>query len=149
MRIPEPLFMAINPAMRLTLRSPLHFMFSHNILLIRYKGRKTGKSYEIPVRYIEDNGVVKCFTDKRSRWWPNLRDNDHVELQIRGKPTKVSTTIVIDDSKRLEEELTSYLTKMPADAVYHDVRLDHDRKPCGPDIEKSALTTVMILATCS
>lgn len=146
MRIPEPLFVVINPAMRLTLRSPLHFMFSYNIMLIRYRGRKTGKHYEIPVRYIEDSGVVKCFTDKRSGWWPNLRDNDNVELLLRGKSTPCQTSIVIDEPERLEQELNSYLNKMPADAVYHDVRLDHDRKPCAEDIAKSALSTVMVIA---
>ena len=51
-------------------------------MLIRYVGRKTGKPYEIPVRYAERDGVFKCFTDKTAGWWPNLRDNQRVSLVI-------------------------------------------------------------------
>lgn len=146
MRVPEFLFCVINPAMRLTLRSPIHGFFSHNIMLIRYQGRKSGKSYEIPVRYLDDGGVIKCFTDKSTGWWPNLVDNDHVMLTMHGEDVLCRTTVIKDDHERLTEELSRHLNRFPMDSVYHDVRLDHDRKPSFDDIVASAKKSVLILA---
>lgn len=147
MRVPESLFCIINPLMRFSLRSPFHVFVSHNIMLIRYVGRKTGKHYEIPVRYAERDGVIKCFTDKTAGWWPNLRDNQNVSLVIRGSVKKVSTQIVVDQTDVLIAELTTHLNEYPGDAIYKNVRLDHQRRPAGADIAKHAEIAVLVIAT--
>ena len=147
MKVPEFMFCVINPMMRFSLRSPLHVFVSHNIMLIRYVGRKTGKHYEIPVRYAERDGAVKCFTDKTAGWWPNLRDNSEVSLVIRGSVMKVSTQVVVDDTELLIAELTKHLNEFPGDAVYKDVRLDHQRRPAAEDIAKHAEVAVLVIAT--
>ena len=147
MRIPEVLFGVINPMMRLTLHTPAHFVFSDSLLVVKYRGRKTGKSYEVPVRYVEKDDFIQLFTDKRSGWWPNLRDNSNVTLRIRGKDISVSTRVLTDDPDKLKEELTSYLNRFPQDAVYHDVRLGPDKKPLQSDIDIHAVTAVCIYAT--
>lgn len=116
-------------------------------MLIRYVGRKTGKHYEIPVRYAERDGAVKCFTDKTAGWWPNLRDNSEVSLVIRGSVMKVSTQVVVDDTELLIAELTKHLNEFPGDAVYKDVRLDHQRRPATEDIAKHAEVAVLVIAT--
>lgn len=131
----------------MTLHSPAHFTFSDSVLLIKYKGRKTGKSYEIPVRYVEQNGLIQCYTDKRAGWWPNLRDNSDVTLRLRGRDIRYSTRVLTDDMEKLKSELHKYLTKFPDDAVYHDVRLDSNGNPLESDIAISAATAVVIYAT--
>ncbi len=147
MRVPEFMFCVINPIMRFSLRSPIHGIFSKNIMLICYQGRKTGKYYEVPVRYIEKDGIIKCFTDKSAGWWPNLRDNSSVQLCLNGKNSHYKTVVVTSpQEKMVEEELTSYLKDFPHDAVYHDVRLDHDQKPSPGDLEEAAKHTVMVIA---
>ena len=147
MRVPEFLFCVINPMMRMTLHSPAHFVVSDSILVIKYTGRKSGKSYEIPVRYVENDGVVKCYTDKRAGWWPNLRDNPNVIFRLRGQDRKFATRVLIDDFETLKKELTDYLNKYPEDAVYHDVRLDSNKKPRQSDIDISANSAVVVYAT--
>ena len=147
MRIPEFMFCVVNPMMRFSLRSPFHVFFSQNIMLVRYVGRKSGKHYEVPVRYFERDGVIKCFTDKSAGWWPNLRDNQNVTLVIRGTEMKASTQVVVNQTDLLTEELTAYLNEFPSDAVYKDVRLDHHRRPAAEDIARSAQSAVMIVAT--
>ena len=116
-------------------------------MLIRYVGRKTGKHYEIPVRYAERDGVIKCFTDKTATWWPNLRDNSEVSLVVRGSVMKVSTQVVVGDTELLISELTKHLNEFPGDAVYKDVRLDHQRRPAAEDIAKHAEVAVLVIAT--
>ena len=133
--------------MRMTLHSPAHFVVSDSILVIKYTGRKSGKSYEIPVRYVEKDGVVKCYTDKRAGWWPNLRDNPSVIFRLRGQDRKFATRVLIDDFETLKKELTDYLNKYPEDAVYHDVRLDSNKKPRQSDIDISANSAVVVYAT--
>lgn len=147
MKVPEFMFCVINPMMRFSLRSPFHVFVSHNIMLIRYVGRKTGKHYEIPVRYAERDGAIKCFTDKTAGWWPNLRDNSEVSLVVRGSVIKVSTQVVVDDTEFLISELTKHLNEFPGDAVYKDVRLDHQRRPAAEDIAKHAEVAVLVIAT--
>lgn len=133
--------------MRMTLHSPAHFVFSDSIVVIKYTGRKTGKSYEVPVRYVEKNGVLQCYTDKRAGWWPNLRDNPNVTFRLRGRDINYATRVLIDDTEKLRTELKEYLNKYPEDAVYHDVRLDSNKKPLESDIELSVANAVVIYAT--
>lgn len=146
MRIPEFMFRVINPMMRMTLHSPAHFVMSDSVLILKYVGRKSGKSYEVPVRYTEKDGLVKCYTDRRAGWWPNLRDNPNVVLRIRGRDVKYETTVLTGDFERVRNELTEYLGKFPEDAVYHDVRLDADGKPKQSDIDIRASVAVVVFA---
>ncbi|MCY3885413.1 MAG: nitroreductase/quinone reductase family protein [Gammaproteobacteria bacterium] len=147
MRIPEILFRILNPMMRMTLHSPAHFTFSDSVLLIKYKGRKTGKSFEIPVRYVEKDGVIKCYTDKRAGWWPNLKDNSDVVLRLRGRDVRCSTKVLTGDAENLKNELQEYLSKFPGDAVYHDVRLDSKGNPVESDIDIRSAVAVVVYAT--
>lgn len=147
MKVPEFMFCVINPMMRASLRSPFHMFFSQDIMLIRYVGRKSGKQYEIPVRYVERDGVIKCFTDKTANWWPNLRDNQNVSLVVRGAEMKVSTQVVVNQTEELITELTAHLNEFPGDAIYKNVRLDHHRRPAAEDIAKHAEIAVLVVAT--
>ncbi len=133
--------------MRMTLHSPAHFVFSDSILVVKYTGRKSGRAYEVPLRYVEKNGVLRCYTDKRAGWWPNLRDNPSVTFRLRGRDIRYSTRVLINDSETLKAELHEYLNKYPDDAVYHDVRLDANRKPLESDINIRAANAIVIYAT--
>ena len=61
MRIPEFLFPVINRVMRLLLHSPLHRLMSGNIMVVYFRGRRTGRAGWTPVRYLpEGEGGVLC-----------------------------------------------------------------------------------------
>ena len=60
MRIPEPFFPLINRAMRVLLDSPLHGLMSNSILTIRFTGRRTGRVWSLPVRYVREDGGVSA-----------------------------------------------------------------------------------------
>ena len=51
-----PKFM--NNLMTAMLRSPLHGMMSKFIMLISFRGRKSGKLYTIPVGYMQDGDTL-------------------------------------------------------------------------------------------
>jgi hypothetical protein len=46
------------------LRSPLNGLLSHNTLLLSFQGRKSGKTYTIPLRYAQEADTVLCFTHR-------------------------------------------------------------------------------------
>ena len=133
--------------MRILLSSPLHFFLSNSLILIKYTGRKTGKFYVVPARYTKENGEIYCYTAKANGWWPNLRDNNNVKLRIRGKDLNFSTKVVTEDNDWKLEALQKYLINFPADAVYHEVKLDKYRKPVLENLEKAAKNAVIVVAS--
>ncbi len=62
---PPPLwlFRALNPLMRALLRSPFHGLLSGMLMLLSYTGRKSGRTYTIPIGYFDwDAGELMAFT---------------------------------------------------------------------------------------
>ncbi len=147
MRIPEPLFVIINRAMRLLLRSPLHPLVSRSLMLISFKGRVTGRTYTTPVRYVRDGEKIRCHTSRDAKWWPNLKHDPTVVLRIRGRDVPCATRVIDDDPPTVRELLAGYLAEYPGDAVYHDVRLDRNRMPVPEDLDRAASHSIIVEAT--
>src|SRR5262249_17743027 len=97
MRLPEPLFVVINPVIRALLRSPVHGLMSKSLMLITFTGRKSGRRYTTPVRYV----VSMVQSDALHRPKPNggrilgMARWCHCELREGNSPIKraqLSTT---------------------------------------------------------
>jgi hypothetical protein len=80
----------MNKVMALVLRSPLHGAVSKHILLFTFKGRKSGKTYAIPLGYMRQGDTITLFTDHN--WWKNLRGGAPVTLRMQGKTYQGSAT---------------------------------------------------------
>ena len=74
------LFRFINPFVRLILKSPFHFMVSHQILLFRVVGRRSKRIFEIPASYAQINGSLVCVTLRENLWWKNFKDIETQEI---------------------------------------------------------------------
>lgn len=146
MKIPEPLFVIINPVMRILLRSPLHFIASESLLLMSYTGRRSGRRYTTPLRYVRDGDTIRCFTSKDTKWWRNLEDGAQVVLRIRGADAHYAATLVGNDPKTTRELLVNYLAEHPQDAAYHNVRLGSDKQPLAEDLEEAARNSIIMEA---
>jgi F420H(2)-dependent quinone reductase len=145
MRLPEPLFLIINPMMRALLRSPLHFVQSKSLMLITFTGRKSGRRFTTPVRYVRVGDTVRCFTSPENLWWRNLRGGAGVSLRIEGNERPYWATIQ-GDPAAVREALTHYLGLFPQDAAYHDIRLNPDRSPVLGDLERESQHAVVVEA---
>ena len=57
------------------LRSPLHWLLSSSVALMRFKGRKSGKVFETPVGFTKfGDEILISLTETRNRqWWRNYR----------------------------------------------------------------------------
>ena len=73
-----------NPLMRWLLRSPIHWLVSRRILLIEFRGRKTGHTYSIPINYRRYGSVVQLISSKHHTWWHNFDGGAPVTIRLRG-----------------------------------------------------------------
>jgi hypothetical protein len=145
-KLPEPLFAIINPIMRLLLRSPAHVLLSNSLMLITFTGRKSGKQFTTPVRYIQTGKMVRCFTAAENQWWRNLRSGARVSLLIKGQKSAYHAQAIFDNPAVIKKQLVSYLALFPQDAAYHDVRLNKDKSLNEQDLEQAARAAVVVEA---
>jgi len=78
----------VNPALVLLLRSPVHGLASGRLALVTYTGRRTGRSYTIPVIYRQGDGEVTIAVGwpESKVWWRNLTgEGGPVQLRVRGR----------------------------------------------------------------
>ena len=146
MKIPEPLVVIINPAMRLLLRSPLHAVVSGSLMLLTFKGRRTVRSFTTPLRYVQEGGTFRCYTNRDARWWRNLKHEPGVTLRIRGRDLDCTATVIDSDPATVRGLLTGYLAQHPGDAVYHNVRLQSDKTPMPEDLDRAAHHSIVVEA---
>jgi F420H(2)-dependent quinone reductase len=80
---PKPVLRVLNPIVRLLLRSPLHRLMSKQYMLLAVAGRKSGRTYTIPVgrHYLDDELLVGA----RGMWKSNLRGGADVRVTIEGR----------------------------------------------------------------
>src|SRR4051812_35208921 len=75
---PEALIKVGNPIFDRLLRSRLHGLIDQHFMLLRFRGRKTGRSYTLPVGRRTIDGRLGVLTN--SRWRVNFRGGAPVEV---------------------------------------------------------------------
>lgn len=146
MRLPEPLFAVINPIVRMLLRSPIHGFWSKSLMLITFTGRRSGRRYTTPVRYVRLGGMVRCFTSAENTWWRNLRGGADVLLRIEGVERPYHATSIEHDPATIREALKQYLTLFPQDAAYHRIGLNRDKTLVEADLDRASLEAIVVEA---
>jgi hypothetical protein len=147
MKMPEFMFVIINPIMKFLLRSPLHGILSDSIMIIGFTGRKSGRQYETPVRYVRMAGNIRCYSSDDTMWWRNLRGGARVTLRIAGKDRPYFATVTENDPATIREALIHYFSIYPQDAAYHDVRMGSDGNPVENDIARAAQHAIVVDAS--
>lgn len=96
---PKFLLKVMNPFMRRMVRGGGGKM-GDMIMLITFKGRKSGKTFTTPLGYTRKGNSITCFTD--SPWWKNLEGGAPVKLTIKGQEMQGFATPVSDKAQVLE-----------------------------------------------
>ena len=115
-------------------------------MLITFTGRRTGRVYTTPVRYLKSGDAVWFFTSLETKWWRNLTGGATVSLRIRGEERPYRAEVVTDAPDKIRGALREFLAHFPQDAPYYDIALGPDRRPSAPDLEKAVASTVWIKA---
>jgi deazaflavin-dependent oxidoreductase (nitroreductase family) len=137
-----------NPFVRLILRSPLHGLMSKTLLLITYRGRKSGKAYTLPVEYTQSGNEIFIVpgTPDRKTWWRNLRGGAPVDIVLRGQRSHGKATALNSgtDCEAVARALGLYLQRLPAAASMHGLQPRTDGGFDPEELHKAALFTVMV-----
>ena len=107
------LWRLINPLVVFILRSPLHFLASKNLIFITFKGRKSKKTFNIPVSYHREGNDLIALTLKQNLWWKNLIMLDRTQITLLGKKQVVGLTIVDQDTEFIREKMRELIIENP------------------------------------
>ncbi|MGA1762158.1 MAG: hypothetical protein ACO397_03070 [Gammaproteobacteria bacterium] len=132
------LWRLINPLVVLLLRSPLHFLASKNLIFISFKGRKTKRSFNIPVSYHQDGNELIALTLKKNLWWKNLKNLESTMIRLRGKSLTVRLSIVENDVELIKRKMRELIIEKPIDAFFAKVKLDQDKMPIESSLVEAA-----------
>src|SRR5688572_27738568 len=74
-----------NPLVNWLLRSPLHRLLDGSTLLLTYTGRKSGRSYTLPLSYAQNGQCLRLITRRQKIWWKSIEAGAPVNLWLRGE----------------------------------------------------------------
>lgn len=116
-------------------------------MLVTFTGRNSGRVFTIPVRYLEHDGKIRCFTSCTNQWWRNLRGGADVSLYVAGRSISCHAEAFAGDPTRIVPALAEFLSRFPQDAPYYDVQVDPRGNPLPAQVAQASLQTVMVEAT--
>lgn len=81
------------------LQSRFHWLFSGKFVLLQTKGRKSGRTYLVPVNYRTMPGAngIWVMTYRRRQWWRNVRDGGELSVYLRGRMIMTVPEVITDD----------------------------------------------------
>ena len=113
-----------NSLMKWALTTPgIQAMVGQGVALLTFTGRKTGKTYTIPVSYHREDDTVTMVTKRVRRWWKNFETAHEVEVRIAGRNYTGKAEVVTGDDDALEFML-DYLGRRPIDAKAYGLARD-------------------------
>lgn len=148
MKLPEALFRIINPMMTMLLRSPLHGLMSASVLVLSFKGRRTGRQITFPLRYARTEGGVVCFTTDDAKWWRNFEESRPVSVVVAGETLSGTATAQRVAPGESLDALRSFLTAFPSDAVYHGVTVAGG-VPAEGDLQRASARSIRLQIACT
>jgi len=133
---PEALARIINPLIKLLLRSPLHRPLSRHLMLLAFRGHKSGKRYEVVVGRHEVDGALLVPTGTTGRRWRlNFRGGTSVEVTLgssrrRGRGELVEEP---DEVARIHQLLLGRIGLRNARRL--GLRVNVDREPTDEELK--------------
>jgi hypothetical protein len=135
--------MWFNPIMEWVLKSPLQGMLSRNTMIVHYIGRKSGKTYHLPVGYLRIYKTLVTVSFKRRTWWRNLRGGAEVKVMLNGKLVSAYAQVVEDD-KGVADGLRDYICVSRQAARILGVKFGADGQPDPDSLLQAARERVIV-----
>jgi deazaflavin-dependent oxidoreductase (nitroreductase family) len=130
-RPPKAVLKFVNPIMVALLRSRLHRLASKNFMLVTVTGRKSGRSYTLPVtRHEQPDGTL--VVSAAGSWRHNLRGGGDVRVTLDGRERTAHVTVE-EDPVRAAEVFKGVLDRSAPRDV--GVKVNVDRSPTPDEIK--------------
>ena len=125
----------------------LHRLFSHQVLVLRFVGRRSGKAYPIPVSYLlanqDDPQELHCMTDVGGSWWKNLIEAGDIEISWRGQRRPSSVAVVSTEPEAIQNALGAFCRASIISAFFAGVKMAKGQ-PDPQTLESAAASHVLI-----
>ena len=102
---------AMNPLMKRLIDSPLGGPMNRQLLLLRYRGRRSGRTFSTPVGYVRGGDRVVMVTNPTYRWWPNFVGGAEAELRLPEGWRRGRVEVVMPDDPRYDETVAFQVSK--------------------------------------
>jgi hypothetical protein len=106
-----------NAVVDAVLKSPLHRVMSGKLLLIRYRGQRSGTEYTLPVQYADTHHGVVVMVGKpdTKTWWRNFTTMGQVQVLLAGEwvPVTAHALIGSEEPEAVTPLLRSYAARFP------------------------------------
>ena len=137
-----------NPIVRLILLSPLYRLLSGSLLLISYRGRKSGKEYTLPVQYAQAENQIYILPGmpEQKTWWRSLKGGAQVRVTLAGK-TVAGRGKLLEPESELETIVKGfdlYLQRFPTLAKSFQVGIDTTGQFNDGDLRAACVGLVMV-----
>jgi hypothetical protein len=127
---PKGVLRVLNPLIKAVLRSPLHGLLSRNLMLLTVTGRRTGRTYTLPVwRHVSADGDL--LISAGGTWRHNLRGGADVRVCLDGRD-RAGRAVLEEDSTQAVELFKGMLDRAGARALA--VKVNVDRSPTAEEI---------------
>ena len=138
------IFKIANPLVSALLRSPLHGVMSNVLMLVTYKGRKSGKVFTHPIGYFEwDQDEVMAFTSS-ARWWVNMLEGKPVTLLLRGQQIEAIPT-PIHEREAVINTIEEFVKRLGATTAQRlPIGLPRNREPTRADLEAAPTDIALV-----
>jgi F420H(2)-dependent quinone reductase len=135
----------LNPVMRSLLRSPLHGITSHNIGIVHFSGRKSGRKLNTPLSYTREGNIVRLLSNQSTGWWLNFRGKGvKVEMEIARQCYPGTAVLLEGDSQALREGVRRFIRALPRDAKVYGLELDANREVVETSLAKIADQLILV-----
>ena len=103
-------FRRVNAITAWVVRSPMHPLLLGSVLVVRCEGRRSGRTYLVPVTCRPaSSGALHAMTSARALWWRNIASGAPATVFYRGREREARIDIVrgTDDPSEVERALAS------------------------------------------
>jgi len=127
--------------------TPVHRLFSHQVLVLRFAGRRSGRGYAIPVSFLliahDESRALHCMTDIKGVWWRNLVDAGDIEVTWQGQRRQVSVEVVSAEPEAIRNALGAFCRASAISAFFAGVKMVQGA-PDPTTLEQAAAEHVLI-----
>jgi len=125
---------ALNALPKFVLRLPFQTPMSRRLILLRYTGRKSGRSYTVPVSYVEQGDTL--LIPGGGAWKQNLEQGAPVRVRLRGRERSARPE-VIKDIDQVERLVAFMMAANPAVSRFIGVPRESDGGPNRERLEQA------------